>query len=299
MRVIIKVPATSANLGPGFDALGLALDLWNETVITPAREFGVTVKGEGADRLASGRHNLLVRAAGRLAERAHKPLPPFHADCVNAIPLSSGMGSSSAAILTGMLAANALLEDRFPRDAILDLASEMEGHPDNVAPALLGGLVVSLMQDGRVIARPIPIGADLHLTVALPDFYLPTKQARAALPKKVSMKNAVHNISRTALVVEALRAGDLDLLGRVMTDTLHQPYRLKLIPGAASAMQAAKEAGAAAAALSGAGPGVIAFSSKAESTIGESMRRAFEAAGLGSRIFYVSVSGRGAEIQGS
>jgi len=297
MDIQINVPATSANLGPGFDALGLALDLWNKTLITHAREFGVTVKGEGSDRLASGRNNLLIRAAGRLAERAHKPLPPFRADCVNAIPLSSGMGSSSAAILTGMLAANALLEDRFPREAILDLASEMEGHPDNVAPALLGGLVVSMMQDRKVIARPIPIGADLHLTVALPDFYLPTKQARAALPKKVPLKNAVHNLSRTALVVEALRTGDLDLLGRAMTDTLHQPYRLKLIPGAASALEAAKEAGAAAAALSGAGPGVIAFSSKAGSTIGESMRRAFETAGLKARIFNVRVSGRGAEIQ--
>jgi len=183
MEIQINVPATSANLGPGFDALGLALDLWNKTLITPAKEFGVTVKGEGSDRLASGRNNLLIRAAGRLAERARKPLPPFHADCVNAIPLSSGMGSSSAAILTGLLAANALLENRFSREAILDLASEMEGHPDNVAPALLGGLVVSMMQDEKVIARPIPIGADLHLTVALPDFYLPTKQARAALPK--------------------------------------------------------------------------------------------------------------------
>ena len=299
MSVIIKVPATSANLGPGFDTLGLALDLWNETVITPAGEFGVTVNGEGADRLSSGRNNLLVRAAGRVADRARKPLPPFHADCVNAIPLASGMGSSSAAILTGMLAANALLENRFPREAILNLASEMEGHPDNVAPALLGGLVVSTQQEGRVIARPIPIGADLHLTIALPDFYLPTRQARAALPKKVSLKNAVHNISRTALVLEALRAGDLDLLGRVMTDTLHQPYRLRLIPGAASAMQAARAAGAAAAALSGAGPGVIAFSSKAESTIGESMRRAFEAAGLKARIFHLRVSGRGADSQES
>jgi len=303
MNIVIHVPATSANLGPGFDALGLALDLWNRTSIMPAREFAVSVQGEGAQRLATGRNNLIVRAAQRLAERAGKPLPTFRAECANRIPLSSGMGSSSAAILTGLLAANAFLENRFTRDEILNLASEMEGHPDNVAPALLGGLVVSTMEDGRVIARPIPLGMDVQITIALPDFYLPTKQARAALPKKVSIRNAVYNISRTPLVVEALRTGDLDLLGKVMNDRLHQPYRLRLIPGGASAMEAAKTAGAAAVALSGAGPGVIAFSSKAEAgilqgdIIGESMKRAFEAAGLAARIFSLRVSSRGAGIQ--
>jgi homoserine kinase len=296
MNITINVPATSANLGPGFDALGLALDLWNTTSITPASEFAVTIQGEGADRLAMGKNNLIVRAAQRLADRAGRPLPPFQAECVNAIPLSSGMGSSSGAILTGLLAGNALLENRFTRDEILDFACEMEGHPDNVAPAMLGGLVVSTIQEGRVIARQIPVGMDMHVTIALPDFYFPTKQARAALPNKVSMKNAVHNISRAVLVTEAFRSGDLSLLGDAMVDKLHQPYRLKLIPGAASAMEAAKTAGAAAAALSGAGPGVIAFSSKAGAGIGESMRRAFEAAGLAARIFHLRVSGRGAEI---
>ncbi|OQY87623.1 MAG: homoserine kinase, partial [Anaerolineae bacterium UTCFX1] len=230
MKFTIKVPATSANLGPGFDTLGLALDLWNVTTVTPAKEFAAHVTGEGAGRLASGKNNLIVRAAQRLAEHAGKPLPPFHAECVNQIPLSSGMGSSSAAIITGLMAGNTLLENPFSREEILNLACDMEGHPDNVAPAMMGGLVVSTMERGEVIARKIPIPTDIHVTIALPDFYLPTKQARAALPKKVSMRNAIHNISRTALVVEALRNGDLELLGKVMTDKLHQPYRLKLIP---------------------------------------------------------------------
>ena len=296
MKILIKVPATSANLGPGFDALGLALDLWNETTITPAKDFAVTVASEGAERLASGKNNLVVRAAQRLAERAGKLLPPFHAECMNQIPLSSGMGSSCAAILTGLLAGNALLENPFSKEEILNLASEMEGHSDNVAPALLGGLVVSTNNDGRVIAHQIPIGMDVHITIALPDFYLPTKQARAVLPKKISVKNAVHNISRTVLVTEAFRNGDLTLLGEAMTDKLHQPYRLKLIPGAQFAMDFAKEAGANAVALSGAGPSLIAFSSKAEAGIGESMKRAFEAVGLTARIFNLGISGRGAEI---
>jgi homoserine kinase len=296
MKTIIKVPATSANLGPGFDALGLALDLWNETTVTTAKEFAVTIQGEGAGRLASGKNNLIVRAAQRLAERAGKSLPSFRAECVNAIPLSSGMGSSSAAILTGLLTGNALLENPFSREEILNLASEMEGHPDNVAAALLGGLVVSTLHAGKVIARQIPMAINVSITIALPGFYITTKQARAALPKKISTKSAVHNISRAALVVEALRTGELDLLGKVMTDTLHQPYRLKLIPGAESAMEAAQEAGANAVALSGAGPSVIAFSSKAEAGIGEAMKRAFEGAGLPARIFNLRATGQGAGI---
>ena len=297
MKITIKVPATSANLGPGFDSLGLALDLWNETTFTPANEFSVQVKGEGVDRLSSGKNNLILRAAQRLAERAVKPLLPFHAECINLIPLSSGMGSSSAAILTGLLAGNALLDSPLSQEDILNLASEMEGHPDNVASALLGGLVVATSNEGKVIARQIPMGADFHITIALPDFYLPTRQARAVLPKKVLIRDAVYNISRAVLITEAFRGGDLSLLGEAMSDKLHQPYRLPLIPGAQSAMDAAKEAGASAVALSGAGPGLIAFSSKAEAGIGESMKRAFEASGLNARIFHLGVSGQGAEIQ--
>jgi len=297
MKITIKVPATSANLGPGFDALGLALDLWNEIIITPAKEFAVKTNGEGTGRLSSGKNNLIIRTAQKLAERMGKPLLPFQAECMNQIPLSSGMGSSAATIVTGLLAGNALLENPLSKEEILNLASEMEGHPDNVAPALMGGLVVSTIEEGYVIARQIPIGMDASITIALPDFYISTRQARAALPRRITLKNAVHNISRAILVMESFRTGDLSLLGEVMSDRLHQPYRLKLIPGALSAMEAAKEAGAAAVALSGAGPSLIAFSSKAEAGIGESMQRAFEAAGLKARILNLRVSGQGAGIQ--
>ena len=300
MKITIKVPATSANLGPGFDSLGLALDLWNESTFSPAGEFSVRVIGEGVDKLPHYRENLILRAAHRLAETVGKSLSPFEVNCVNRIPFGSGLGSSAAATLMGLLGANALLDFPLSTNEILNLATEIEGHSDNVAPALLGGLVVSTMENGKVIAHKI-VGADrdppLQVTIVLPDFYLPTKQARASLPSKVSMKDAVHNISRAVLVAEAFRVGDLELLGKVMTDKLHQPYRLKLIPGAPSAMEAAKEAGASAVALSGAGPSLIAFSSKAEAGIGEFMKRAFEEAGLEARIFNLRVSGRGAEIQ--
>jgi homoserine kinase len=297
MKIQVKVPATSANLGPGFDTLGLALDLWNVSVFEPGEQLSIFVEGEGAGKIEEGKNNLIVQAAMKLAELAGKELPAFTLKCVNNIPMSSGLGSSSAAILTGLLGANILLSDPFTREQILDIAAEMEGHADNVSSALLGGLTLSHMDEGKVIVRQVPIGMDVQITIVLPDFRLSTKEARAALPKLFSMKDAVYNISRTALVLDAFRCGDLSLLGDAMNDKLHQPYRLKLIPGAQSAMGAAKQAGASAVALSGAGPSVITFSSDADSDIGEGMKRAFEEAGLKARIFNLGVSGSGAEIQ--
>lgn len=300
MHITIRVPATSANLGPGFDSLGLALDLWNETIITLAIEYTVQVKGEGAEKLSLGENNLIIQSAQKLADCVGKHLPPFHMDCVNQIPLSSGLGSSAAAKLTGLLGANTLLGKPLTHEEILNLATEMEGHPDNVAPAMLGGLVVSTLEAGNVVAHRI-VGAEnapaFHITVVLPEFHLPTRESRTALPQQVSLKDAVHNIGRTVLVAEAFRNGDVDLLGRAMTDTLHQPHRLPLIPGAQAAMNAAKGVGASAAALSGAGPSVIAFSSKQDPAIGDAMKHAFEERGLQARIFQLNVSNHGAEVQ--
>jgi homoserine kinase len=183
----------------------------------------------------------------------------------------------------------------------MDIATELEGHPDNVAPALLGGLVVSTVADGKVLARKISLEANndspIHITIVLPDFHLSTQQARAALPEHVTLRDAVHNLSRAVMVTEAFRTGDLDLLGKAMTDTLHQPYRLPLIPGGLEAIHAAKEAGASAAAVSGAGPSIIAFSSQRDPAIGEAMTRAFEQAGHSTRTFQLKMSPHGAEAQ--
>jgi homoserine kinase len=301
MHITIRVPATSANLGPGFDSLGLALDLWNEAVIRLAIEYSARVNGEGTERLSPGENNLIIRSAQKLAETAGKRLPPFHLDCINRIPLSSGLGSSAAAKLTGLLGANLLLGKPMSIEEILNLATDMEGHPDNVAPALLGGLVVSTRENGKVFAHRIHLAgksdSPIHITVVLPDFHFSTGQARAALPEQVALKEAVHNIGRAMLVTEAFREGDFDLLGKAMTDTLHQPHRLSLIPGAQQAMDAAKGAGASAVALSGAGPSLIAFSSNRDTAIGEAMTRAFQEAGLSARTFHLKMSDRGAEAQ--
>ena len=301
MKILVKVPATTANLGPGFDALGLALNLWNETTFTPRQDgkIMVQIRGEGKDKLPRNAENQIVESALRIFELAGKPCPGMELLCLNRVPISSGLGSSSAALLTGMLGANALLGSPFSDEEVLKLAIETEGHPDNVSPAMLGGLVASIVYEGRVISLKLPARANrspIHVTFVLPDFDFPTKQARAILPKMVKREDAVYNISRAVLVTEALRTGDLDLLGKAMSDSLHQPYRLPLIPGAQAAMQAARRAGAGAVALSGAGPGLIAFSSKPEPTIGLAMQHAFESAGLTARIFHLNVSYEGAEV---
>lgn len=301
MKVRVRVPATTANLGPGFDALGMALDLWNETVWTPASdgEIRVTITGEGADVLPTDATNPIVAAALSLYERAGVPCRGLRVHCVNRIPLGSGLGSSSAALVSGLLGANALLGEPFSREEILRMAIETEGHPDNVAPAMLGGLVVSILYDGRVVSIKLPARAHrapIRATVVLPSLDFPTEYARSILPRTVDRQDAIYNISRSVLVVEALRTGDLEMLGKAMDDRLHQPYRLPLIPGALAAMEAARRAGAAAVALSGAGPSLIAFSTDWNPAIGEAMCREFERAGLSARVFHLRVSEKGARV---
>ncbi len=301
MKVLVKVPATTANLGPAFDALGLALNLWNETefTLTNDRKITLSIEGEGADVLPADANNSIVDSALQIYDRVGKPCQGLKIHCLNRVPLGSGLGSSSAALLTGMLGANALLGSPFSDEQILKLAIESEGHPDNVAPAMLGGLVASIVYQERVISLKLPARANrapIHVTVVLPDFDFPTKQARAILPRQVERKDAVYNISRAILVTEALRTGDLDLLGKAMSDALHQPYRIPLIPGAQEAMDAARQAGTAAVALSGAGPSLIAFSSKEDPRVGTAMKSAFEKAGLSARIFELGTSYEGAEV---
>jgi homoserine kinase len=302
MNITVKVPATSANLGPGFDALGLALNLWNEAVFIPTTDnkISLTLEGEGRDRLPTGANNAIVDAALQIYDLAGKPCNGMQIHCLNRVPLGSGLGSSSAAMLTGMLGANAMLGQPFSREEILKLAIETEGHPDNVAPAMLGGLVASIIHESHVVSLRLTLTSQrtpIHITVIFPEFDFPTKQARAILPKQIERKDAIYNISRAVIVTEAFRVGDLTMLSEAMTDKLHQPYRLPLIPGAQAALEAMRRAGAAAVALSGAGPSLIAFSSKRETAIGKAGQRAFAEAGLDARVYKLTISRKGAEVQ--
>lgn len=306
--VTVRVPATTANLGPGFDCLGLALNLWNQvTLSTHKAGLKVELVGEGSNDLPADESNLVVKAIRRVYEVNGKAFPAgLHLRCKNRIPTASGLGSSAAAILAGLLAANTLLGNPLNVLDLLRLGTELEGHPDNIAAAYLGGLVL--------VAHPPPVDAPLHspitflvrkvnvppfsVAVAVPDVSLTTQAARQTLPGQVTFKDAVFNMGRALLVVEALRAGDLDLLGRAMHDRLHQPYRLPLIPGAPAAIQAALDAGAGAAALSGAGPGVIAFCRGEATSVADSMVRAFNGAGVQARGWGLRVSEQGYAVRG-
>ena len=277
----MRVPATSANLGPGFDCLGLALNIWNEVTFEPADKLTYHVAGEGAEKLNKGSKNLLTQAYALLYEVCGKEMQGVKICAHNDIFMSSGLGSSAAAIVSGLFGANEMLERPLNQNDLLKLANEMEGHPDNVAPALFGGLVVSIMAGIEIITRRYEI-PELTTVIVKPNADWPTRVARAVLPKSVSRADAVYNIGRTTLVVEALRNGDLELLQKVMDDRIHQPYRLKHISGGMSAYKTAKQFGAAA--LSGAGPSIIAFvpPEKAEQTKAEVMR-AFEERGIVAR----------------
>jgi len=252
----IRVPATSANLGPGFDCLGLALNIWNEVSFEPAEKLIYHVTGEGAEKLNKGTKNLLTKAFGNLYQVCGKPVQIVKIYAHNEILMSSGLGSSAAAIVAGLFGANEMLGQPMSPNELLKLATEMEGHPDNVAPALLGGLVVSVMDQEEIFTKRYEV-PELTVVIVKPILDWPTRTARAVLPKSVSRADAIHNIGRTALVVDALRNGDLDLLQKVMDDRIHQPYRLKHISGGMTAYKTAKRFGAAA--LSGAGPSIINF----------------------------------------
>lgn len=296
-RVTVQVPATTANLGPGFDCLALALDLWNETTVSIAGEgVRVEVDGHGRGRVAEDERNLVVQAMLHLYQAVGKPFPAgLRVHCRNQIPLGSGLGSSGAAVLSGLMAANALLDSPLGEADILRIAVEMEGHPDNAVAAVLGGLVVAIQcEDGLITRRFDP--AQWTAAVVVPYLHLPTSAARAALPRRVSLADAVFNMGRIPLVVEAIRTGDSALLARCMHDRIHQPYRLPLVPGAKAALQAALEAGAAAAALSGAGPGLVAFTPGPADAILEAMLHALMEAGTSALALSLRTTTAGARI---
>ncbi|MFN2199166.1 MAG: homoserine kinase [Anaerolineales bacterium] len=301
--VTVRVPATTANLGPGFDCLGLALTLENQVSFAiEGRQLHIEVIGEGAGVLPEDATNLVYRAMQCAYTAAGRDIPAgLHIRCKNRIPTGSGLGSSAAAVLAGLLGANALMGSTLSVLELLRLGTDMEGHPDNIAAALFGGLVLVATppsdSDEPILVRRVKIPPP-DIAVVVPAVSLSTQAARQALPAQVPLRDAVYNLGRAIMVVEALRSGDLDLLGRVMQDRLHQPYRLKLVPGAEAALQAARETGASAAALSGAGPGVIAFCRGGAEPVGQAMAAAFQAAGISARSWVLRAADRGYQLRG-
>jgi len=295
MRVRVRVPATSANLGPGFDALGLALALHNEVIGEEADEVAVAVEGEGAARLDAGAKNVVARGVALGFEVAGRPFRGARLRCVNRIPLSRGLGSSAAAWVGGLLAANALLGEPIDRDGLLAAATRAEGHPDNVAAALLGGLTVSCADGPRVTAVSLPLPAGIDWVVLVPETESSTHEARAVLPDVVPRADAVFNVQRVSLLLAALGAGRADLLDLAMQDRLHQPYRRRLFPWMEEVAAAGRRAGALGCVLSGAGPCLLAaVSARGGQVVAAAMAEALRAAGIAGQALHLPVDLRGA-----
>lgn len=299
----VTVPATSANLGAGFDTLGLALELRNEVWLGTGEQRGVryTVEGEGSDDVArQPRDNLFDRVLKRSLARLGHRIPDLEVRMLNRIPWRRGLGSSSAAAVAGAAAALRIAGAELDEQAILDLALPFEGHPDNLAPATAGGFTVAALDGKR--ARFVRLAPPALVAVALvPSFGVSTEAARELLPSTVSLADAVHNLTRAALAVAAVSTARWELLGLATDDRLHQPYRATLVPGFHQVRRAARGAGAVAAFLSGSGPTILALTgAECADAVEVAMRRAWARHGKGpARVLGLAPARKGVVVRGS
>ncbi|TVY04070.1 homoserine kinase [Cohnella terricola] len=262
-RVIVKVPASTANLGPGFDSLGMALSLFAWVSMAPSQETRITLVGDHLEGVATDKTNLVYEVAQSVFRKAGVEIPELDIGIRSDIPLTRGLGSSASAIVGALAAANALTGNALSDDELFQMATALENHPDNVGASLFGGIVVAAWDGKRAEYVRIEPPKDMSVMVAIPQFELSTKKARNVLPEQISMKDAVFNVTHSSLLTAALASGRLDLLSHSMRDRLHQPYRAALVPGMETILREATEHGALGAVLSGAGPTLL-FLSKSK-----------------------------------
>ena len=294
--VTVRIPATIANLGPAFDALGVAVSLYNTVELEAGSPAQVEVHGEGEGELPVDERNLLHRAASAAAEAGGRTIS-FRIRCRNDIPLARGLGSSAAAIVGGVVAANAVLGRPLDPDSLLQLSVSLEGHPDNVAAALFGGVVVCNRAAGGVTYARLTPAWRSAIVVAVPAFTVSTEEARRRLPAVVPFGDAAANVGRTAVLVASLASGRTDLLAHAMDDALHQPYRRTLVPGMDAVFDAARAAGAYGTALAGSGPSIVAVTPPDRAgVVGEAMVRAFRDAGTSARAHSLRIDETGAAV---
>ncbi len=292
-KVTIRVPATAANLGPGFDSLGMALNIYNTMTFEKSRSPTFVVSGEGAGSLSS---DLIYRSLVALYEETGGKRPDLAISCHNDIPVASGLGSSAAAIVGALVGGNTLLGEPFALDQLVQLAAQIEGHPDNTTPALLGGCQVVVCDVEKVVHASVPLPQGLKAVLFIPDFSLPTSETRRMLPQQVSLADAVHNISRTALLVTGLATGNLAHLKLATQDRLHQPTRGTLFPAMTAIFETALTAGALGVFLSGGGPTVCALTLEKAEAIANAMLAAASKAGVKGRTRIAEPSPVGAQI---
>lgn len=260
-KIAVRVPATTANIGPGFDSMGCALALYNYITceVLPAGKLVIT----GCPEPYQNEENLAVQGYRAVLSRLGLPNEGLSLNIRAEIPVCRGLGSSAALIAGGAAAANLLHGSPLPPAELLEVTNEIEGHPDNLAPAIYGGLTASLVEDGKPRTVKLTLSPTLRWVAAIPDFELSTHLARAVLPKEVAFVDAVYNASHVAVLVGALGRGDRELIAMALRDRLHQPYREKLIPEYNKVKTAAEQCGAIAFCISGAGPTLLALTDEA------------------------------------
>ena len=302
-KVVVDVPATTANLGPGFDCLGAALDLNNRFAMRRieggGERFELIIEGTEGSHLRGGPENLVYRAAQRVWKAAGLEPVALEARVRLAVPPARGLGSSATAIVAGLMGANALVGEPLSKEKLLELAIDIEGHPDNVVPSLLGGLCMTAKaasQRWRVVR--CEWAPSVKAVVAIPSIRLSTSEARRAMPKAIPVGDAVVNLGALTLLLQGLRTGNGDLISDGMHDRLHEPYRWRLIKGGDEVKQAAMDAGAWGCAISGAGPSVLALCEEDKGpAVSRAMVKAWEAAGGASRAPVLNLQTSGSHWQ--
>ncbi|MYF99350.1 homoserine kinase [Candidatus Poribacteria bacterium] len=298
LKATARIPASTTNLGPGFDVLGLALQLYSTvTLEITGNKTEVVVSGVDADKIPSSPEHIAFRAVKTIYNKSGKTQPKgLRLTISNGIPAIRGLGGSGTAILGGLLTANEICENPFSRSDLLNIASTLEGHPDNVAASLYGGLVISVQNKKHIHTIQLTCDPALHVVLAIPEFTLSTQKARNILPKTVDFSDAIYNISRSSLLVASIATGQLKMLSTAMKDKLHQPYRSTLIPGFDDVVEAALSTGALSIALSGAGPTIAAYCLDNMQEVGKSMQNAFKQHEIASDILVIGTDVEGAKL---
>lgn len=298
VAVKVRVPGTTANCGPGFDAVGIACTVYNdlELILAEQGTLLIEIEGEGKGIIPTDEKNIVWQVVQTVLKKVGKEYQGIHIKMYNRIPLSRGLGSSAAAIVAGIVAANAATGNRLSKDEMLDMATGIEGHPDNVAPAIFGGITISVMEGEQARYLRFVPPKQLNMVVAIPEFNLSTQAARQVLPQTVPFKDAVFNISRTALVIGSLCQGQFEHLRYALEDKIHQPYREHLIPGMQQVFDAALQQGALGVAISGAGPCLIAFAGDRYDEIGTGMVQAFASNHIKADYLVLAIDAEGAKV---
>jgi homoserine kinase len=292
----VRIPASSANLGPGFDALGMALGIYLECRFRPAAALTIRSSGRDAALISTSDDNLIWQTALKVAADTGRALPPVELEIHNDIPIGKGLGSSAAALTAGVVIANVTLGLGWDRTKVLDEAARIEGHPDNVAACVLGSIVTSAI-DSEGLARAIRLELHPHyrIAVVVPDFLLPTVEARRVLPDSYSREDTIFNVQRSALLVAALTTGATGAFPAALEDRLHQPYRSALVPGLTE-ITGLRAPGLLGCCLSGAGPSILVFYEEGHDAVCELVREVFAKHGHCSEIVCRAMAARGYEL---